>query len=58
MPHLGIMGAGWAALASPTIVATVLTAMGFYQWVVNVRTAGSAARLRARVAEEPAMGLP
>lgn len=58
MPHLGIMGAGWAALASPTIVATALTAMGFYQWLVSVRTAGSAGRPRARVADEPAMGLP
>jgi O-antigen/teichoic acid export membrane protein len=57
MPHLGIMGAGWAALASPTIVVTVLTAMGFYRWLVSVRTAANAARLRARVADEPAMGL-
>jgi O-antigen/teichoic acid export membrane protein len=58
MPHLGIMGAGWAALASPMIVATALTAIGFYQWLVSVRTAGSAGRRRARVADEPAMGLP
>jgi O-antigen/teichoic acid export membrane protein len=57
MPHMGIMGAGWAAVASPTIVATALTAMGFYRWLASVRTGGSADRLRARVADEPAMGL-
>jgi O-antigen/teichoic acid export membrane protein len=57
MPHLGIMGAAWAALASPLIVATVLTAMGFYRWLINVRTAGTAARLRTRIVDEPAMEL-
>jgi O-antigen/teichoic acid export membrane protein len=58
MPRLGIMGAAWAALASPTIVVTALAAMGFYQWLINVRAAASAAKLRARVTEEPAMGIP
>jgi O-antigen/teichoic acid export membrane protein len=58
MPHLGIIGAAWAALASPTIVVAALTAMGFFRLLVNVRAAATAARLRARLAEEPAMGLP
>jgi O-antigen/teichoic acid export membrane protein len=58
MPHLGIMGAAWAALASPTIVVTALAAMGFFRWLINVRAAASAARLHARVTEEPAMGIP
>ncbi|WP_197518533.1 hypothetical protein [Mycobacterium sp. ACS1612] len=58
MPHIGIIGAAWAALAAPTIVVTVLAAMGFFRWLINVRAAASAARLRARVTEEPAMGIP
>lgn len=58
MPHLGIMGAAWAALAAPAIVVTGLTAMGFFRWLIGVRAAASAARLRARVTEEPAMGVP
>ncbi len=58
MPHLGIIGAAWAALASPTVVVAALAAMGFFRWLINVRAAASAARLRASVIEEPAMGLP
>jgi O-antigen/teichoic acid export membrane protein len=57
MPHLGIMGAGWAALATPMIVATALTAMGFYRWLISARAAASAGRLRTQVADEPAMGI-
>jgi O-antigen/teichoic acid export membrane protein len=58
MPRLGIMGAAWAALAAPTFVVTALTAMGFFRWLISVRAAANAARLRARVTEEPAMGIP
>ncbi len=57
MPRLGIMGAGWAAVASPAIVATALTVMGFYRWLVGARAASSAGRLSTRVAEEPALGV-
>jgi O-antigen/teichoic acid export membrane protein len=51
MPHLGIMGAGWAALISPTIVVTTLTGL----WVHRSLTGARAGRSRAPAADEPAM---
>jgi O-antigen/teichoic acid export membrane protein len=55
MPHLGIMGAGWAALISPTVVATMLTAIVCHRSLTNARAAGGPGRMRAGVTEEPAM---
>jgi O-antigen/teichoic acid export membrane protein len=38
MPHLGITGAGWSALASPVIIATTLAVMWHYRSLVSART--------------------
>jgi O-antigen/teichoic acid export membrane protein len=53
MPHLGITAAGWAALASPVIVATTLAVMWHYRSRVSARTAGTAGDSPACVAGEP-----
>ena len=42
MPHLGITGAGWSALASTVIVATTLAVMWGCRSVVSARTARTA----------------
>jgi O-antigen/teichoic acid export membrane protein len=39
MPHLGITGAGWSALASPVIVATTLAVIWRYRSLVSARNA-------------------
>jgi len=57
MPHLGIMGAGWAALASPMIVATTLTAIVCHRSFSGTRTVGHADTTAADVVEKPAMEL-
>jgi hypothetical protein len=57
MPHLGSMGAGWAALASPMIVATTLTAIVCHRSFAGTRTAGSASATGADIADKPAMEL-
>jgi O-antigen/teichoic acid export membrane protein len=53
MPHLGITAAGWAALASPVIVATTLAVLWHYLSRVSARTAGTAGDSPACVAGEP-----
>ena len=40
MPHLGITGAGWAALASQLIVAAVLAFVGYRRYLISTRSAG------------------
>jgi O-antigen/teichoic acid export membrane protein len=42
MPHLGINGAGWAALATPVILAAMLAVMWHYRSLVDARTARTA----------------
>jgi O-antigen/teichoic acid export membrane protein len=42
MPHLGINGAGWAALATPVILAATLAVMWHYRSLVDARTARTA----------------
>jgi glycogen synthase len=55
MPHLGITGAGWAALASPVIVATALTAIGHRRSLVRARTACTTGEPFACVAGGPSL---
>jgi O-antigen/teichoic acid export membrane protein len=45
MPHLGITGAGWAALASAVVVATASPAVGQRRSLVRARTAYTAGEL-------------
>jgi O-antigen/teichoic acid export membrane protein len=53
MPHLGITGAGWAALASAVIVATTLAVVWQYRSLVSARTARTASDSPACVAGGP-----
>jgi O-antigen/teichoic acid export membrane protein len=51
MPHLGIIGAGWAALASEAIVASALAATWYHRSLISGRTARSADGPHACVAD-------
>jgi O-antigen/teichoic acid export membrane protein len=53
MPHLGVNGAGWAALATPVILAAMLAVMWLYRPLVGARTARTVADSPACVAGGP-----
>jgi O-antigen/teichoic acid export membrane protein len=53
MPRLGIIGAGWSALASQAVVATTLAVMWHYRSLVSARTARTAGDSPACVAGGP-----
>jgi O-antigen/teichoic acid export membrane protein len=57
MPHLGIIGAGWAALAAPVIVTITLAVMWFRRSLISGRSVDGADGLLARVADEPSADL-
>lgn len=58
MPHLGIIGAGWAVLASEVMMAITVAVMWHYRSRVGARTAGSAGEPLARVvADGPSVAL-
>lgn len=53
MPHIGINGAGWAALASPLIVAIALRVIGHRRSLIGALDAGTACEPLARASSGP-----